>query len=244
MPGVGMGPMSTRVRIAKPPESKGLAACLAGWAGRSIVAALSVAFLLCFTQPASARTDTVPDWVHTAAAQTVPHYPEDTSAVVLSDEITYTVAPNGEAVEHRRKVVKILRPQGRDEGVIHIGFDKDTKILSMNVWAIGADGHEYAMKDKDYSDVGLDGDNDMFQDDRFRVAHAPGADPGSVVAYEYEQRVRPFTTEKTWSFQGEIPRLNQSFTLELPPGYTYLTVWAHHLTVQPVDLENGAGAGR
>ena len=156
---------------------------------------------------------------------------EGAYAVVLLDDITYSVATDGQAVEHRRHVVKILRPQGRDNAVIHIGFDKDTKILSMNVWSIGADGHEYAMKDKDFSDVGLDGDSDMFQDDRFRVARAPGADPGSVVAYEYEQRARPFVTEKTWSFQNEIPRLNQSFTLELPPGYSYRTVWAHHATV-------------
>jgi hypothetical protein len=33
--------------------------------------------------------------------------------VVLLDELTYTVAPDGRAAEHVRRVVKILRPQGR-----------------------------------------------------------------------------------------------------------------------------------
>jgi hypothetical protein len=219
-------------------QKKRFAVGRVGGVARFFLSAVCAGMLLGVAPPALAKSDSVPDWVRTAAAQTIPHYRAETNAVVLLDDITYSVGADGQAVEHRRRVVKILRPQGRDEAIIHIGFDKDTKILSMNVWSIGADGHEYAMKDKDFSDIGLDGDNDMFQDDRYRVARAPGADPGSVVAYEYQQRGRPFVGERTWSFQDEIPRLNQSFTLELPPGYSYRTVWAHHPALQAADLEN------
>jgi transglutaminase-like putative cysteine protease len=199
----------------------------------------SAAFLLSFALPACAKTDSVPDWVRTAAAQTIPPYPADTNAVVLLDDTTYTVGPDGSAVEHYRRVVKILRPQGRDEGLIHVYFDKDTKILSMNVWSIGPDGHEYAMKDKDFVDVGDPGMEGAFEfaDDKYRIARAPGNDPGGVVAYEYEQRERPYLTEKTWFFQEDIPSLSQSFTLQLPPGYTYGTVWAHHPPTEAADIE-------
>jgi transglutaminase-like putative cysteine protease len=195
--------------------------------------------LLGVALPACAKTDSVPDWVRTAAAQAIPAYPADTNAVVLLDDTTYTVAPDGSAVEHCRRVVKILRPQGRDEGIIHVNFDKDTKILSMNVWSIGPDGHEYAMKDKEFVDAGFPGMEGAFEfaDERFRVAHAPGADPGGVVAYEYEQRERPYLTEKTWFFQEDIPSLSQRFTLQLPPGYSYGTVWAHHPPTEAADLE-------
>ena len=223
-------------------QGKGFASCSGGWVnpfrGRSI-AALCAALLLGFVQPASAKTNTVPDWVRVAAALPLPPYPTDTNAVVLLDDITYTVASDGRAVEHHRRVVKILRPQGRDEAIIHVEFDKDTKILSMNAWSIGPDGHEYAMKDKDFADVGDADDEVAFADDRYRVARAPGADPGGVIAYEFEQRTRPFVTEKTWYFQEDIPSLSQRFTLQLPPGYTYGTVWAHHSSVEAVDLESG-----
>jgi hypothetical protein len=94
------------------------------------------------------------------------------------------------------------------------------------------------MKDKDFSDVGVEGGGVAFQDDRFRVAHAPAADPGAVIAYEYEQRSRPFVTEETWFLQGSIPHLSQSFTLELPSGYTFGTVWAHHAPIQAAELEH------
>jgi hypothetical protein len=204
-----------------------------------LVRVLWVGLLLGLTLPAHAKNDTVPDWVRTAAAQTIPHYPANTNAVVLLDDTTYTVAPDGGAVEHVRHVVKILRPQGRDEATIHIGFDKNTKILSMNVWSIGPDGHEYAMKDKDFVDVGFPGMEGafVFEDVRFRVASAPGGDPGGVIAYEYEQRSPQYLAENTWSFQDEIPHLSESFTLQLPPGYTYGTVWAHHAPIEAANLE-------
>ena len=184
------------------------------------------------------KSDSVPDWVRTAAQQKLPAYPPETNAVVLLDETTYTVAPDGSAVEHYRYVVKILRPQGREEGIVGVPFDKDSKILSMHVWSIGPDGHEYAVKDNEMVELGYPGQGNFFDDLKVRIAKAPGRDPGGVVAYEYEQRSHPYLTEKTWFFQSELPHLNQSFTLELPPGFTHGTVWAHSKEVSAVDLEH------
>ena len=184
------------------------------------------------------KSDSVPDWVRTAAQQKLPAYSPETNAVVLLDETTYTVAPDGSAVEHYRYVVKILRPQGREEGIVGVPFDKDSKILSMHVWSIGPDGHEYAVKDNEMVELGYPGQGNFFDDLKVRIAKAPGRDPGGVVAYEYEQRRHPYLTEKTWLFQSELPHLNQSFTLELPPGFTHGTVWAHGKEVSAVDLEH------
>jgi len=78
----------------------------------------------------ASKPDSVPDWVRTAAQQKLPSYSPETNAVVLLDETTYTVAPDGSAVEHYRHVVKILRPQGREEGIVAVPFDKDSIWLS------------------------------------------------------------------------------------------------------------------
>lgn len=185
----------------------------------------------------AAKPVSVPDWVRTAAVQKLPSYPAETNAVILFEDTTYSVAPDGSATEHYRSAMKILRPQGREDAVIGVPFDRDTKILSLHVWSIGPDGHEYALKDSEIVEHGY-GEGNLFDDAKVKVAMAPGRDPGGVIAYEYEQRIRPYLTEKTWFFQGELPRLNQSFTLELPQGYTYGTVWAHHDSVKAVDLEH------
>lgn len=200
---------------------------------------LSSAVLLLVAAPVCfAKQDNVPDWVLAAAAQKIPAYPAETNAVILLDDTTYSVAPNGQATEHYRRVLKILRPQGRDDSIVAVPFDKDTKIVSLHVWSIGPDGHQYAMKDNEIVEYGYPGQGDFFEDDKIKVARAPGSDPGGVVAYEYEQRIRPLLTEKTWFFQGNLPSLSQTFTLELPPGFTYGTVWAHHEQAQAADLEN------
>jgi len=198
----------------------------------------ALVLLFCLTvSPAFAfKSDSVPDWVRTAAQQKLPAYSPETNAVVLLEDTTYTVAPDGSAVEHYRYVVKILRPQGREEGIVGVPFDKDSKILSMHVWSIGPDGHEYAVKDNEMTEHGY-GEGNLFADDKIRVVRPPGRDPGGVIAYEYEQRCHPYLTEKTWFFQDNLPHLNQNFTLELPPNFTYGTVWAHAKQAPPIDLE-------
>jgi hypothetical protein len=203
---------------------------------------LSSAVLILLTvaavPPCLAWKDSVPDWVRAAAAQKLPDYSPETNAVILLDDTTYTVAANGQATEHHRHVLKILRPQGRDDATVVVPFDKDTKILSLHVWSIAPDGHEYGLKDNEIVEYGYPGQGNFFEDDKVKVAHAPGSDPGGVIAYEYEQRIRPLLTEKTWFFQSDLPSLDQTFTLELPAGFTFGTVWAHAPSIKAADLEN------
>jgi hypothetical protein len=202
------------------------------------LSALVFLFCLIVVPAVASKPDSVPDWVRTAAQQKLPEYSPETNAAVLLEETTYTVAPDGSAVEHYRRVLKILRPQGRDEGIVAVPFDKDSMILSMHVWSIGPDGHEYAVKDNEIAEYGYPGQGNFFVDLKIKAANAPGRDPGGIVAYEYEQRNHAYLTEKTWFFQNDLPRVNQSFTLELPPGFTYGTVWAHSKEVPAVDLEH------
>ena len=208
--------------------------------GRLLCRAASAA-LLCLGSTAVAlagKTDAVPDWMRSAAAQPLPHFSPDTDAVILFEDTVYTVTPDGRASEHHREVVKILRPQGRDRAVVFVPFEKDRKLSGLHVWSIAPDGHEFAMKDSEIVEIGFPGQGSLYEDIRAKVAKAPGRDPGGVIGYEYVQNSRPYLTETTWEFEGDLPRLNQSFTLELPPGYTYGTVWAHHPAAAPADLEH------
>jgi hypothetical protein len=180
-----------------------------------------------------------PDWVRTAAHQTLPTYPETTKAVVLLEETTYTVAIDGKATEHVRRVVKILRPQGRRYAYPFVWFDKDSKVNYLHVWSIDPAGHEYTLKDSDIQEIGQPGEGgQLYSDERAKVADPPGRDPGGIVAYEYEKRERPYLAETNWMFQDGIPHLTQNFTLILPPTFTYTTTWAHHDKIDGADLEN------
>src|ERR1700682_3168961 len=97
---------------------------------RGINRCLLLALTLCLgAGSAWASKDSVPDWVRAAAQLPVPHYPPDTNAVALLDDTTFTVSPDDRAVEHHRRVLKILRPQGRERATVVVPFDNDRKLL-------------------------------------------------------------------------------------------------------------------
>ena len=212
--------------------------CLSQNAIRLTLGVGAAALVLSALAPKASASDHVPDWVKAAVAQPLPQLPQTTKAVVLLEDETYTVGSDGRAVEHVREVVKILRPQGREFGEPMIWSDHDRKVLSMHVWSIDSSGHEYAVKDAEMIDFSPPSGGELYAEEKARVAQPPGRDPGGVVALEYERRERPYLAEANWFFQGELPRISQSFTLVLPNGFTYATTWAHHAKVVAADLEN------
>src|SRR6476620_3518112 len=87
--------------------------------------------------PSAAAT---PDWVRKAASATLPSYDPETNAVVLLDDVNIRVVNVGEYVEHYRRVVKILRPEGREEADIGVYLDTKEKLHSIHCWSFDRSG--------------------------------------------------------------------------------------------------------
>ncbi len=206
--------------------------------GRGWVCGVAALALLPLT--ALAAKDQVPDWVRQAAAQTLPEYPARTDAVVLLDEHTYTIAPDGGKTEHVRRVVKVLRQQGREYGQLVAEFSDSEKLKSMHLWSIGADGHEYAVRDNETTDHGVGEGFELYNDNRVRSAPIPAMGVGAVTAMEYERQGRPYENDVIWIPDESIPVATERLQVNLPPGYTYKAQWKDKRTdAAPVDLESG-----
>jgi len=186
------------------------------------------------------HNDSVPDWVRDAAKEPLPIYPPNTDAVILLLEDTYTVNLDGKAVEHYREVIKILRPQGRDYGVVTVPFNKDSKVNYVHVWSIGPDGHEYDVKDSDIREVGSYDNTALYDDYKAKYSEPPGRDPGGVIAYEYEQKCLPYLNEQNFSIQQAIPIHKQTLTLQLPQDFEYRDVWKGHSEISATSLGNNS----
>jgi hypothetical protein len=181
----------------------------------------------------AAAADSAPDWVHQAAQQKTPDYDKDTIAVILLDETETTVHDNGQIDTLRRRVTRLLRPEAkRRYGRIAVSFDKDEKILSLKAWTIEPNGHEIAVGEKDALEHGYLSDLE-YTDVRAKALELPEANPGSVVAYEYVKRERPYVFEDDWSFQGTSPVLTARFELQLPAGWEFTTSWFNYPEQQP-----------
>lgn len=174
----------------------------------------------------------VPDWLRSLAQAPLPSYKPETKAVVLLDEETTTVSESGEIHTVYRRAVKILRPNGRGEGTISVHYDSETKLTWLKGWSITASGQEYEVKEKEAIETNAVGDA-TYTDNRMKVLMIPGAEVGSVIGYEYQQRRRPFIFQDFWVFQEELPVRTSRYTLRLPRGWEYETIWNNHDKVEP-----------
>jgi transglutaminase-like putative cysteine protease len=186
---------------------------------------------------AFASNPSLPDWVTQAAGPVVlPHAEQDAKAVYLLEDTLLTVQADGHAVLRYRAVVKILRPQGRRYAVPVAPFSKDEKLLSFHVWSIGPDGHQYTMKDNEYREEGNDEYGMLYIDERAKVASPPGADPGGVVAWEFDEQYPDYLNEAGWDFQNPVPTVHSAYEVDLAPGWHERAVWFRHEAIQPAEV--------
>lgn len=180
-----------------------------------------------------------PDWVRQASAQTLPAYDAETNAVVLLDEVSITVLSQNDFVEHYRWAVKILRPEGRNEADLAVHFRGQEKVRSVHCWALDRSGKEFELKDKDFLERGVSFGYELYNDVRMRAATCPGADPGSVIAFEYEVQRHGWVNEFEWAFQESIPVRESHVVLKIPAGWEYKALWANGGPFEPVMAGDG-----
>jgi hypothetical protein len=168
-----------------------------------------------------------PDWVQQAAEKPQGKYPAETNAVVLLDDTSMVVTGPGQAEITYRRVVRILRPQGREQAKLGVYLSGGEKLLSLHAWSIDGTGRQYELKEKEFADYSPFY-GEMYSDVHYRVAEAPAGNPGSVLAFEYSVRRKLWMDKWAWHFQEDVPVDEARLTVQLPSGWEYKDSWANH----------------
>ena len=184
---------------------------------------------------AKERSQPAPDWAVEAAKTPTPANVGDASAVILLHDYLITVDGQNHAVERKRTVVRILKPQGRERGHCGEDYDIDAKMDSFHAWTITPDGRQLQAMDSDFMDLGAYGDADTQFTERVRFVEPPGDDPGAVIACEIVHDLRPYMNMQVWEIQDSIPVVNESLELALPAGGHYANSWSHYTPFEPVE---------
>lgn len=204
---------------------------------KKIIQCFFFALLTCSYSWAKDNKNDFPDWataaIHNQVQDSLKQHAE---AIVLYSEHLLTVGADGKSVMRERSVVKILRPHGRDRFCI-ANYDVEQKLNFMYGWVQGADGKQYIAKETDFADFGRQEALNLQESLRTRAIKPPAADPGAIVACEYELKLRPYVNEEPWEFQESIPLVDGVFELDLPPGWQYYSVWKNFSPVQPVEVQ-------
>jgi transglutaminase-like putative cysteine protease len=206
---------------------------------RQEIRSLTIAALtfIAFTCAPGVRA-AVPDWVHQAAEKSVGTLDPEINAVVLLDEVKYTISGGDDILERYRRAVKIVRKEGREEGELSVWIEHQGKVLSVHAWSIDKSGREYELKDKDFAER-TPYSYVLYDDVHLRTAQAPAADPGSLIAFEYEVRRNVWIKELNWFFQEENPVREARLILQMPVGWEYKDSWASATPVQPEPSSEG-----
>ncbi len=177
-----------------------------------------------------------PQWMHALVGASLPAYDEKTNAVLLYSEKDVTVLSANKIRTHVREVYKILRPEGRERGVVGVYFDPSIKITSLHGWCIPAQGKDYEVKEKDAVDFAAPAEGGyLIEDIRSRVLRIPAPDPGNIVGFEYQVEEQPFWLQDAWQFQQIDPVRESYYSLELPPGWVFKASWLFHDEIKPEE---------
>jgi len=87
-----------------------------------------------------------PDWLNAQLSAPLPPHDDKTVAVVLYSETVLTVQANGRLRRLERRVLKILRPEGAEFGLVRVPFDPLSRITDMHGWSVPADGKVFEVK--------------------------------------------------------------------------------------------------
>ena len=173
------------------------------------------------------RAADAPAWMHNLVNASLPAHDEKTDAVILYSEKIVTVQSSDKIKYVVRKAYKILRPDGRDHGLVLVPFNSHSKVTALRGWCIPAQGKDYEVKDKDSMEISIPKitGSDLISDAKDKLLQIPAADPGNIIGYEYEKEEQPLVLQTEWDFQENDPVREARFTLQLPPSWEYKTNW-------------------
>jgi len=179
---------------------------------------LSRLLLLAVAAVVVRAADDLPAWARDAAAQTVPGYAAKVTSVVLLQEETVTVDPDGRRVMRERGAIKILQPGGEAIEAYRTYNTKNGRIRDFQGWLIAPSGKATPYAKKSIVDVALSRDY-VYDEARAKVLECGTAPPGSVFAWEVTEEEKTIFTQDGYSFQHQSPVLLSRFILNLPPGW-------------------------
>lgn len=194
--------------------------------------------MLAYTPRAAADA---PQWMHALANTPLPAHDEKTDAVLLYSETNINVVSADKIKTVVREAYKILRPQGRERGIVFVYLNSNRKVTSLHGWCIPAQGKDYEVKDKEAVEVSppMIPGAELIDDVKVKVLQIPAPDPGNIVGYEYEVEEHPLLLQRVWNFQRGVPVAESHYSLQLPAGWEYKASWLNYPEAKPTQTGNG-----
>jgi transglutaminase-like putative cysteine protease len=179
----------------------------------------------------------LPRWAKAAAAtQFKGNLDKSTPFIVLLDEAVTTVSKSGKAETRYRYVARILTGEGRSAARREVYSDEETTISEIRGWHLTPAGKIVNLARNEIREQSPP--DDLYSDVKTKVMRFPEADPGSLVAFEWVQKERPFINQEYHFFQGKSPVAVSRYCLRLPADWRLESFIFNHEPITPVVDRN------
>jgi hypothetical protein len=180
---------------------------------------LGLAVLLCPTDRGISHADSAPDWLTAAGRAQLGDFGRGSAAVILGNWTDFSVDATGKYVQTERTAMRVLNRRAANPYLEAVGVENnDTKVTSIQTWAISAAGRLTQSGKKDViNEAGFPGFVE-YSDDRVKKIVIPGADDGSLVGYEIVTQGRLPINGERFQMEEEIPIRARELHVTVPSG--------------------------
>jgi len=193
------------------------------FSGGSSLAILARLFLgalfLCLGSHSIRGADSVPDWLSAAGRVDVGHFGDGSAAVIVGKWTDFNVDATGRFVLTERIAMRVLNRRSAEPYLNAVGSENnDTKVTSIQTWAVSPSGHVTQSGKKDLITAADFADFEVFSDDRVKMIRIPGAEDGALVGYEIASQGHIPISGRRFRMEDEIPVRANELHVSVPSG--------------------------
>jgi transglutaminase-like putative cysteine protease len=175
----------------------------------------------------------LPDWAQPIAAAPPSIEPGISrhDGRVLFRERRIEVQPDGTWIERVRVARQALTTRAGSVAIDYFPFNDRAKIKVSRAWH--QPPGERAERSGRSSQIDIVADDAFITDSKRRVVGMVDVRPGSLVFFEFEAVVEPYTLATDEIFADRGPIAVARLEIVTPPGWTLRSEWLHHAAVEP-----------
>ena len=174
---------------------------------------------LCLGGHPSSRADSVPDWLAAAGRVDLGHFGDGSAAVVVGTWTDFNVDATGKFVMTERTALRVLNRRSAEAHLDAVGYENnDTKVTSIETWAVSPSGRVTRSGKKDLTTVAGFTAFEAFTDVRVKSIKTPGAEDGSLLGFEIVTQGRLPISGMKFGMEDEIPVRVSELHVSVPSG--------------------------
>jgi transglutaminase-like putative cysteine protease len=177
----------------------------------------------------------LPEWAQPIAAAPPPIEPGISrhDGRVLFRERRIEVQPDGTWIERVRVARQALTTRAGSVAIDYFPFNDRARMRVSRAWH--QPPGERAERSGRSSQIDIVADDAFITDARRRVVGMDDVRPGSLVFFEFEAAVEPYTLATEEIFADRGPIAVARFEIVTPPGWTLRSEWLHRAAVEPTQ---------